>query len=137
HPYYAQRILSRVHPFADLAADVSAHHERLNGSGYPLGLGGRGVPIGAKVLAAADTWAERTGNGPPTLIDDDGLDPECTSALRACTRAGSLSQRRHPRSGPAAPALSAREMEVLRLITQGASNPDISKALYISRRTAE
>ena len=36
-----------------------------------------------------------------------------------------------------APALSAREIEVLRLVTQGASNPDISKALHISRRTAE
>jgi HD-GYP domain-containing protein (c-di-GMP phosphodiesterase class II) len=33
HPYYAQRILSRVRPFADLAGDVSAHHERLDGSG--------------------------------------------------------------------------------------------------------
>jgi HD-GYP domain-containing protein (c-di-GMP phosphodiesterase class II)/DNA-binding CsgD family transcriptional regulator len=137
HPYYAQRILSRVRPFADLAEDVSAHHERLNGSGYPLGLSGRGVPFGARVLAVADSWAERTVTGPPNLVDDNGLDPECTSALRSCTRAGSLSLRRHARLGPADPALSAREFEVLRLITQGASNPDISKALFISRRTAE
>src|SRR5579859_1034923 len=36
HPYYAQRILARVRPLADLAADVGAHHERLDGSGYPL-----------------------------------------------------------------------------------------------------
>lgn len=136
HPYYAQRILSRVRPFADLAGDVSAHHERLNGSGYPLGLGGRGVPIGARVLAAADTWAERADSSPPTLTDADGLDPECTAALRSCTRPGSLNSPRHPHSG-AAPVLSAREIEVLRLVIQGASNPDISKALFISRRTAE
>jgi HD-GYP domain-containing protein (c-di-GMP phosphodiesterase class II)/DNA-binding CsgD family transcriptional regulator len=134
HPYYAQRILSLVRPLADLASDVGAHHERLNGSGYPLGLSGRGVPIGARVLAAADTWAERAGNGTPTLTDDDGLDPECTSALLSCTRAGSRQRRQHLRSGP---SLSAREIEVLQLVTQGASNPDISKALHISRRTVE
>ena len=44
HPYYAQRILSRVRPLADLAADVGAHHERLDGSGYPLGLAAPGIP---------------------------------------------------------------------------------------------
>ena len=43
HPYYAQRILSQVRPLADLAADVGAYHERLDGSGYPLGLGGPGT----------------------------------------------------------------------------------------------
>jgi HD-GYP domain-containing protein (c-di-GMP phosphodiesterase class II)/DNA-binding CsgD family transcriptional regulator len=137
HPYYAQRILSRVRPLADLVGDVSAHHERLNGSGYPLGLGGRGVPIGARVLAAADTWAERATTGPPALTDDDALDPECVSALRSCSGTGSGRRRRHFQRGLAAPALSAREIEVLQLVTQGASNPDISKALFISRRTAE
>ena len=59
HPYYAQRISSRVGPLTDLAADVGAHHERLDGSGYPLGLAEPGIPIGARVLAAADVWAER------------------------------------------------------------------------------
>jgi DNA-binding NarL/FixJ family response regulator len=33
--------------------------------------------------------------------------------------------------------LSARELEVLHLLADGASNPDIGKKLYISRRTAE
>jgi HD domain len=69
HPYYAQRILSRVRPLADLVADVGAHHERLDGSGYPHGLAGPGIPIGARMLAAADVWAERAGQGPP---DDHG-----------------------------------------------------------------
>jgi DNA-binding NarL/FixJ family response regulator len=43
----------------------------------------------------------------------------------------------HPRADLARLALSPRELEVLRLLAVGASNPDISKALYISRRTAE
>jgi DNA-binding CsgD family transcriptional regulator len=44
-----------------------------------------------------------------------------------------------PENSPAHPPAPgpSRELEVLRLLTDGASNPDISKALYISRRTTE
>ena len=137
HPYYAQRILSRVRPLADLAADVGGHHERLDGSGYPLGLAAPGIPIGARVLAAADVWAERAGHGPPDLTREDGLDPACIAALRSCPRPGTGHPRQRSRADPGRPALSSRELEVLRLLTDGASNPDISKTLHISRRTAE
>ena len=137
HPYYAQRILSRVRPLADLAADVGAHHERLDGSGYPLGLTAPGIPIGARVLAAADVWAERAGHGPPDLTREDGLDPACVAALRSCPRPGTGLPRQRSRADPGRPALSSRELEVLRLLTDGASNPDIGKTLHISLRTAE
>jgi HD-GYP domain-containing protein (c-di-GMP phosphodiesterase class II)/DNA-binding CsgD family transcriptional regulator len=137
HPYYAQRILSRVRPLADLAADAAAHHERLDGSGYPLGLAGPAIPIGARVLAAADVWAERARHGPPDLTHDHGLDPACTAALRSGPPPGTAPPPQRPHAGPGRPALSARELEVLRLLTDGASNPDISKTLHISRRTAE
>ena len=137
HPYYAQRILSRVRPLADLPADVGACHERLDGSGYPLGLAAPGIPTGARVLAAADVWAERAGHGPPDLTGEDGLDPACIAALRACPRPGTGPPRQRSRADPDRPALSPRELEVLRLLTDGASNPDIGKTLHISRRTAE
>ncbi len=137
HPYYAQRILSRVRPLADLAADVGAHHERLDGSGHPLGTGGDGVPIGARVLAAADSWAERAGDGAPDLAGEDGLDPECVAALRSCAEPATGRRRRRPDAIPAQPALSPRELDVLRLLADGASNPAISKVLYISRGTTE
>ena len=137
HPYYAQRILSRVRPLADLAADVGAHHERLDGSGYPLGLAAPGIPIGARVLAAADVWAERAGQGPPDLTREDGLDPACVAALRSCPRPGTGPPRQRSRADPGRPALSSRELEVMRLLADGASNPDISKTLHISRRTTE
>jgi HD-GYP domain-containing protein (c-di-GMP phosphodiesterase class II)/DNA-binding CsgD family transcriptional regulator len=137
HPYYAQRILSRVGPLADLAADVGAHHERLDGSGYPLGTAGPGVTLGARILAAADTWAERVGDDPPDLSGEHGLDPGCVAALRSCTQPGTGYRRQHFRAVSAPPVLSPRELEVLRLLADGASNPDISKALFVSRRTAE
>jgi HD-GYP domain-containing protein (c-di-GMP phosphodiesterase class II)/DNA-binding CsgD family transcriptional regulator len=137
HPYYAQRILTRVRPLADLAADVSAHHERLDGSGYPLGLTEPNISIGARLLAAADAWAERDGQGPPDRSGDHGLDPACLAALRSCTEPGTGRRRQRSGTDPARPALSSRELEVLRLVADGASNPDISKTLYISRRTVE
>jgi DNA-binding NarL/FixJ family response regulator len=89
------------------------------------------------MLAAADTWAERAHDGPPNLTDDDGLDPACVAALQSCARPGPGYQR--PRSRPLSslPVLSSRELEVLQLLTDGASNPAISKALFISRRTTE
>jgi DNA-binding NarL/FixJ family response regulator len=95
------------------------------------------VPLGARILAAADTWAERAGDGPPDLTGEEGLDPACMAALRSCARPGTSYQRQHSHADPARPTLSTRELEVLRLLADGASNPDISKALYISRRTAE
>ena len=137
HPYYAQRILSRVSPLADLAADVGAHHERLDGSGYPLGLTGQGLSLGARLLAAADTWAERDRSRTPDLSSETGLDPACITALRSCTSPGSGHQREHTHPSTTGLALSSRELQVLRLLTDGASNPEISKTLYISRRTTE
>jgi HD-GYP domain-containing protein (c-di-GMP phosphodiesterase class II)/DNA-binding CsgD family transcriptional regulator len=137
HPHYAQRILSRIRPLADLAADVGAHHERLDGSGYPLGLAAPNIPAGARVLAAADTWAERSRGGPPDLTGEDGLDPACVAVLQSCATPSSRPHRQRAAPAPALPALSSRELEVLQLLADGASNPGISKALYISRRTTE
>ena len=137
HPYYAQRILARVRPLADLATDVSVHHERTDGSGYPLGPAAQQMPTTARLLAAADAWAERARHGPPDLTGESGLDPACLAALQSCTRAGTAQRRQRPRADPGRPALSPRELEVLRLLADGASNPDISRTLYISRRTAE
>jgi HD-GYP domain-containing protein (c-di-GMP phosphodiesterase class II) len=56
-------------------AAVRAHHERLDGSGYPRGLRGRQVPFGAQVLAVVDTWAALTRPRPhrPALSERDAL----------------------------------------------------------------
>ena len=137
HPHYAQRILSRVRPLADLAADVGTHHERLDGSGYPLGPAAHQMSITGRLLAAADAWAERARHGPPDFTGENGLDPACLAALRSCSRPGTGRRRQSNRADPARPALSPREFEVLRLLADGASNPDISKTLFISRRTTE
>ena len=56
-------------------AAVRAHHERLDGSGYPRGLRGRQIPFGAQLLAVVDTWAALTRPRPhrPALAEGDAL----------------------------------------------------------------
>jgi response regulator RpfG family c-di-GMP phosphodiesterase len=56
-------------------AAVRAHHERLDGSGYPRGLRGRQVPFGAQILGVVDTWAALTRPRPhrPALAERDAM----------------------------------------------------------------
>jgi hypothetical protein len=56
-------------------AAVRAHHERLDGSGYPRGLRGRQVPFGAQILAVVDTWAALTRPRPhrPAMSEREAL----------------------------------------------------------------
>jgi response regulator RpfG family c-di-GMP phosphodiesterase len=56
-------------------AAVRAHHERLDGSGYPRGLRGRQVPFGAQILGVVDTWAALTRPRPhrPAMSERDAL----------------------------------------------------------------
>jgi diguanylate cyclase (GGDEF)-like protein/putative nucleotidyltransferase with HDIG domain len=54
HPLVGAEILERVaFPYA-VAPIVRSHHERWDGSGYPDGLRGKEIPIGARILAAVD-----------------------------------------------------------------------------------
>ena len=43
HPYLTDRVLTRIPGLAHVAAIARAHHEHLDGSGYPLGLAGCGA----------------------------------------------------------------------------------------------
>ena len=99
HPQAGQGIVAGIDfpwPVADV---ILQHHERLDGSGYPRGLHGDEISIGARILAVADTVeamlshrpyrpalgldaALRTiGAGRSTLFDPDVVD-SCTRLLR-------------------------------------------------------
>jgi len=54
HPLVGAEILDKVAFPYPVAPIVRAHHERWNGEGYPDGLKGEEIPIGARILAAVD-----------------------------------------------------------------------------------
>jgi diguanylate cyclase (GGDEF)-like protein/putative nucleotidyltransferase with HDIG domain len=54
HPVVGAEILERVRFPYPVVPIVRAHHEKWDGSGYPLGLKGQEIPIGARVLSAVD-----------------------------------------------------------------------------------
>lgn len=60
HPEIGAQIVSHVRMLAPVAPIVRSHHERLNGSGYPDGLQGDAIPMGARIIAVTDTYGAMT-----------------------------------------------------------------------------
>lgn len=54
HPEHGARLLQHVPGLGAALAIVRFHHERFDGAGYPLGLRGTAIPIGARIFAVAD-----------------------------------------------------------------------------------
>jgi HD-GYP domain-containing protein (c-di-GMP phosphodiesterase class II) len=75
HPLVTERILSRVPGCEHLAALAGAHHERLDGSGYPHALGKKELTLPMRLLAVADVYEALTSERPyrPALSSDDAL----------------------------------------------------------------
>jgi HD-GYP domain-containing protein (c-di-GMP phosphodiesterase class II) len=64
HPAYTQRILERVAALRDIVAVAAAHHERLDGKGYHLGLTGERLSPMSRALAVADVYEATTADRP-------------------------------------------------------------------------
>ncbi|MDP1863437.1 MAG: HD domain-containing phosphohydrolase [Thiobacillus sp.] len=68
HAAYSEQILSRLNIFSELAFVAAAHHERLDGKGYPHGLTAERIPRETRIITVADIFdaitAERPYRGP-------------------------------------------------------------------------
>jgi diguanylate cyclase (GGDEF)-like protein/putative nucleotidyltransferase with HDIG domain len=56
HPVVGAQILERAEFPGSVTAIVRSHHEKWNGSGYPSGLRGEAIPLGARILAVVDCF---------------------------------------------------------------------------------
>lgn len=94
HPLLSQEILSRVHAFGEIAVLAGQHHERLDGTGYPLHLSADQLSLESRILAVADVFSALMERRPyrldltPTAIQQQlvreiphRLDPECVEAV--------------------------------------------------------
>ncbi|MEW6356623.1 MAG: HD domain-containing phosphohydrolase [Planctomycetota bacterium] len=57
HPLISHRILQPIREFQPILGAVLHHHERFDGTGYPDRLRGEQIPVGARMVAVADTFA--------------------------------------------------------------------------------
>ncbi|HET6894998.1 MAG TPA: HD domain-containing phosphohydrolase [Candidatus Baltobacteraceae bacterium] len=158
HPYHSERILARASAFATVRRMVAAHHERPDGSGYFRGLANDEVPVGARIIGAADCFDELTHDAPArtALPHENALKrmsgdvggaifADAYEALQGVLQSGGTLQAsgaEHesvpvPKSMPSAwPAgLSDREVEVLRMLCAGASRRDVAQRLSLSEHT--
>lgn len=143
HPYLTERILHRVPGLKDVAAVAANHHECLNGTGYPRGLSARQLTTPDRLVAAAVSYQSALEPRPYRealsregaarrlrgRVREGELDGVAVDAVLAA--AGHASHKSKPR--PA--GLTSREVEVLRMVAQGASNKEIAAKLVLSEKT--
>jgi HD-GYP domain-containing protein (c-di-GMP phosphodiesterase class II) len=143
-PYLTERMLRQSAALAPLGEIAVQHRERLDGSGYPRGLSGGAISGLARVLGAADAYQSMREPRPyrPARSPEDAM-----AELRAEVGAGRLdgaavdavldaAGHRVPRRRTAVAGLTAREVEVLILLTRGLSNKQIATLLVITPKTA-
>ena len=87
HPLHTEHLLGRVGPLRGVAAIAAAHHERLDGSGYPHGLAGDALSLPARLLAVADVFEAVTAARPYRAPVSPAA---AVDLLRAEARAGRL-----------------------------------------------
>jgi len=64
HPVTGYQILSPVAFLGQVAQMVLYHQERFDGRGYPEGISGRAIPLGARIVAAIDAWDAMVSDRP-------------------------------------------------------------------------
>ena len=94
HPEIGSRILANMEFLGDAVEVVRCHHERWDGDGYPAGLLGEEIPLGARIFAVCDAFDAMTSDRPyrealpveqavEEIIDAAGrqFDPEVVKAF--------------------------------------------------------
>ncbi|MDQ7088726.1 MAG: HD domain-containing protein [Acidobacteriota bacterium] len=105
HPERGAKIMGRIPQMKSIIPGMRFHHERWNGSGYPLGLKDQEIPLQARIVAVADTFDAMTTDRPyqkafseadaVARINDlkgVGLDPEVVEAFNRAYEAGEFDE---------------------------------------------
>jgi two-component system, cell cycle response regulator len=81
HTLIGERIVSAAPALTNVASLVRSSHERWDGGGYPDGLAGDAIPLGARIVAVADAFDAMTGPRPYSTARSEG---EALEELRRC-----------------------------------------------------
>jgi putative nucleotidyltransferase with HDIG domain len=56
HPFHGAQVLAQIEGYGPVANIVLAHHERIDGAGYPNGMAGEDIPLIARIISVCDTY---------------------------------------------------------------------------------
>ncbi len=97
HPAIGYKILSEIEGMEEIARMVRHHHERFDGRGYPDGLAGANIPLGSRIMGAADAFDAMTTDRPYrkrlsveeaykeiARLEGTQFDPEIVDVLKRC-----------------------------------------------------
>jgi putative nucleotidyltransferase with HDIG domain len=62
HPILGVSIVQNIESLKELIPIILYHHERYSGGGYPEGISGNGIPLGARIVGVADSWDVMTSD---------------------------------------------------------------------------
>ena len=103
HPRLSREILARIKPFQEMAVIAGAHHERVNGTGYPDQLSADRLSLESRLVAVADFYRAlvedrpyRKGMSHPeamAILRCASLDTMCVSALDQAWQKSAAGQR--------------------------------------------
>lgn len=107
HTVRGANILRSVEQLQEMIPGIELHHESLDGKGYPYGLKGDEIPMGARIIAVADTFDAMTTNRPYQAAHEpeyavkiintlarNRLDPRVVAALTKIFERGELRMHR-------------------------------------------
>jgi putative nucleotidyltransferase with HDIG domain len=107
HPDKGAQMLSKIKAMKDIIPGMRFHHERWDGSGYPLGMKAEQIPIAARIVAVADAFDAMTTNRPYQKgmsfdkalarlfeLSDKAFDRKVVSAFSEAYRAGTFKEPR-------------------------------------------
>ena len=84
HVHFGGKVLDPLRSLARIQQMVLHHHEFYDGSGYPSGLSGQQIPLGARILAVADAYdtitSDRTYKKGRSALDAMAELERCASA---------------------------------------------------------
>ncbi len=96
HPSIGAKILEPIEAYEDIVPIVEQHHERFDGKGYPNGLSGEDITLGARIMAVADVYDAVVSDRPyrngwvqeraiKKITDESGIhfDPKVVDAFMA------------------------------------------------------
>lgn len=145
-PYWTERAGKQTGALGEAAVLASYAYERQDGSGYFRGVRDPALTLEARVLAASVAWVALRSTRPwRAALSDEAA----AHLLQGEAENGRLSRevvnalvaeripiaRRAAKSAPDGPRLSAREIDVLRAISRGASNKEAAQELTMSPST--